>query len=125
DRQLLGAVGKALCELLIDGDAVTRTLATMQAAVAKEVVVRKNLIRLPAVAHVLLDTEVGNPGVEVQRRTQRDRREIGGAVKSGPHLVHCREIGNAAHMGDTAGMHESRADEVDEPALDEALTIPD
>ena len=48
---------------------------------------RKTSVGLVRVRHVLLDAEVRHREVEVHGRGQRDRRQVGGAVRAGAHLV--------------------------------------
>ena len=53
-----------------------------------------------------------------------DRRQVGGAVAAGAHLVEVGEVGDAAQMGDAAGMHHGGADIVDQLFFDQLLCSP-
>ena len=86
---------------------------------------RKDLVGLLRVEHVLLDAEVRHPGIEMQRRAHAHRRQVGRAVKAGADLMQCREVGDPAHVRDAAGVHDGRADVVDQLALDQMLAVPD
>lgn len=97
----------------------------MQAPVAEHVVVREHRIGLVGMEHVFLDTEIGHPGVEVQGRAHAHRRQIGGAVEAGAHLMQRGKIGQPAHMRDAAGMDNGGADVVDQLLLDQVLAVPE
>ena len=86
---------------------------------------RKDVVGLLRVQHVFLDAEVRHPGIEMQRRAHAHRRQVGRAVKPGTDLVRVREVRDPAHVRDAAGVHDGRADEVDQLAFDELLAVPD
>ena len=120
-----GTYGNFAGELLVEGDAMPGRLAAEQSSVAEHIVVREDFIGLLRVDHPLLDAEVRHPGIEVQRCAHADRRQVGRTVEARAHLVECREVREPAHVRNAAGMHDRRADEVDQVLLDEMLAIPD
>jgi hypothetical protein len=69
--------------------------------------------------------KLGHPEVEVQRRTHAHRRQVGGAVAAGAHLVERRQVGDAPQVRDAAGVDHRGADVVDELVLDQVLAVPD
>ena len=96
-----------------------------QVAVFVAVVVREDLVGQRRVRHQFLDAEVGHPQPEVHGRGHAHRRQVGRAVEAGAHLVHRREVGDAAHVRDAAGVHDGRADVVDQLLADQVLAVPD
>ena len=64
----------------------------------------EDLVGRVAVAHVLLDAEVRDADVDVQRGGHGDRREVGGAVGAGADVVQVRQVEDAAQVGDAAGV---------------------
>ena len=53
------------------------------------------------------------------------RRQVGGAVTAGPHMVQVGQGRDPAQMGDAARMDHGRPHEVDQPLLDQGLAVPD
>ena len=102
-----------------------RSLAAEQLAGLEMIIMREDRIGLLGVAHILLDPEIGDPGVEVQRAAHGDGRQVGGAVAAGADLVQRGEVGNAAQVRDAARTHDGAADEVDQLVLDQVLGVPD
>ena len=86
---------------------------------------REHGIGLRRVPHVFLDAEIRDRSVQVQRRAHADRRQIGRAMAAHPHVVQGGEIRDAAQVRDAAGVHDRRADIVDQLFLDELLAVPD
>jgi len=77
------------------------------------------------VSHVLLDAEVGDGDVEVQRGGEADGREIVGTVGAAADVVEIGELEDAPEVGDPTGVDDVGADEVDELLGDELLAVPD
>ena len=67
----------------------------------------------------------GTVDVEVHGRGQRDRREVGRAVRAGAHLVERGEVEDPPQVGDAAGVHDGGAHVVDELLGDQVLDVPD
>ena len=86
----------------------------MHEAVLERVGMRKHAIGLFGVPHVFLDAEVVDAEVEMQRRRHADRTQVGGAMRSGAHLVQLGEGRDLAQMADAAGAHHRGADVVDQ-----------
>ena len=86
---------------------------------------RKDAVRLLGVRHQLLDAEVVDGEVEVQRGRHAHRAEVGGAVAAGAHVMQLAEGGDLAQVGHPARVDHRAADVVDELFLDELLAVPD
>ncbi len=69
----------------------------------------------------------GTDKSKCSRRRHGHRRQVGRAVAAGcrTHDSQVCETGDAAQMGDAAGMHDGGADMVDELFLDQLLAVPD
>src|SRR5262249_34504783 len=97
----------------------------IQQTVLEVISVREYSVSLRRMAHVFLNSKVGNPHVEVQRCAHRHRRQIGRAVAAGAYLIQAREIGDSAQVSNAACMYDRRAYVVDELVLDQILAVPD
>ncbi len=97
----------------------------MHEAVPERVLVRKHLVGLVGVRHVLLDAEVVDAQVEVQRRGHAHRAQIGGAMAARAHLVQLGQRGDLPQVGDASGVDDRRPHVVDELLLNELLAIED
>ena len=73
--------------------------------------------------HVLLNAEIMNAQVEVQRSGHADRTQIGRAMRSGLHLMHLRKVRDLAEVCDAAGVDDRRSDVVDQLLLHQLLTV--
>ncbi len=69
--------------------------------------------------------KLGTQVSKVQGRAHADGRQIGRAVETGSHLMDGGEVRQAADVGDTAAVDDSRADVVDELRFNEMFAIPD
>ena len=58
--------------------------------------VREDAVRFRAVDHVLLDAEVVDAQIEMQRRGHAHRREVRGAVTTGAHMEELGQVGESA-----------------------------
>ena len=85
----------------------------MHEAVGEGVGVGEDFVGESGVGHVLLDAEVGDAEIKVEGGAHADGGEIGGAVAAGFDVVEVGEAGDAAHVGDAAGVDDSGADVVD------------
>ena len=103
---------------------MARGFAAVHETLLKSVGVRKNGVSFFVVGHEFLYAEVGHPGVKVQGGAHADRRQVGGAVAAGAHLVHGGKVGNTAQVRDAAGVHDGGADVVNELVLNQVFAVP-
>src|SRR5207342_898211 len=78
---------------------------------------------LRTVAHAFLNAEVVDAEVEVQRGRHTHGAEIGGAVRSGPHVMQLGQVRDLPEMTDATGPDHRRADVVDELFLNQEMAI--
>ena len=97
----------------------------MQRARVQLVSVREDAVGLGGVGHVLLNAEVVHGQIEVQRRRHADRRQIGRAMRAGPHVVQLGEVRDPPQVRDPARVHDRRADVIDELLADQLLAVVD
>src|SRR2546430_1709225 len=123
DRQVRTLVRKSARERFIDVDTEAGRIAWMHHTALETVLMREDPIRLFGVAHVLLNPEVVNAQIEVQRRCHANGTEIGRAVRAGLHLMHLREVRDLPQVRDAAGMNDGCPNVIDELLLNELLTV--
>ena len=80
DGQVGAFVGEFGGEGFVEVDAVAGLVSRVEHAVTEGVGVREDFVSFFGVGHVLLNAEVGDGGVEVQRGAHGDGRKVGGAV---------------------------------------------
>ena len=112
-------------ERLVDVDAEARRVPRMHGAAVEGVRVWKHRVGLLRVAHVFLDPEIVDAEIEMQRGRHRDRAEIGGAMRSRPHVVQLGERRDFPQVADPPAVHDGHADVVDQLFLDELLAVVD
>src|SRR5437868_5174731 len=125
DRQARCLVRIRRGELLVDVDAMSRSFAAIEQSFLEAIIVWEYRVRFRGVPHVLLNTEVGHPCIEVKRGAHGHRREIRRPVATGADLVETGEVCDAAQMRDAAGTDDGATNVVDELILDQILGIPD
>src|SRR5450755_1812440 len=59
----------------------------------------------------------------MKSRGHAHRTHVGRSVRTGPHLVHFRQIGDFSEVRNPAGMNHRRADVIDELFLNQLLAI--
>ena len=123
--QVGALVGKLRGQFFVDFHAVARRFAGLHHAVCVAVGMGKDFVGERCVGHVLLDAEVGHAHIEVQRRADAYRRNVGGTVAAGAHSIEIGEAGDAAQVGDSAGMGHRGANVVDPLTGDELLAVED
>ena len=109
---------------VVDVDAVAGGFADEQLALFEVVVVGEDRVGFLGVAHVFLDAEVRNPGIEMQRAAHGDGREVRRAMAASADLVHAGKVGQSAQMGQATRSDHSRTDIVDQLVLDQVLGVP-
>src|ERR1700730_10078212 len=97
----------------------------MPHSVRESIGVREHAIGFSCVAHVFLNAEIGDAEIEMQGGGSADRAHVRGAVTAGADLVDLCEAGNFSEMGNSAGVHDSVANVVDQLFLNELLAIVD
>src|SRR5690606_30248855 len=125
ERQVRLLVREARRGLLVELHAEPGLLARVQVAVGEGERLPEHLVRGRAVPHVLLDAEVVDRQVQVERGGHADGRDVGRAVDAGLDLVLRRVVEELAHRRDPAGVGDGRADVVDELLADQRLVVPD
>src|SRR5450631_1923503 len=103
-RQVCGGVLEGARCRLVELDPQARALPRVQQSVREGVTRPEHLERPVVVDHQLLDAEVVDRDVEVQRRRHPHRRDVRGPVDAGLDLVDRREVQDLAQPGDPAGV---------------------
>ena len=85
----------------------------------------EDLVGLRRVPHVLLHAEVRHRDVDVQRGGHAHGREVGGAVRSGSHVIELGKVEDLAQMADASGVNDRGPDVVDELLGDQLPAVPD
>ena len=78
-----------------------------------------------SVRHVLLNAEVMDRQIEMQRGRHAHRRKIRCAMATGADMKESRKIGDLLQMSQTAAMHHGHPDVVDPLLANQLLRIPD
>src|SRR5947209_5764604 len=120
-RQIRSAVRKLLRKLLVDLNSQSGLFTGMHPAILERVAVRKNVVGLSGVPHILLDTEVMHAEIEVERGGHAYGTQVRCAVAAGAHLIEFRQTGDLAQVGDSSGMDDRCPDVVNELLLDQLL----
>src|SRR5437879_13056100 len=80
---------------------------------------------LRPMAHVLLNSEIVNAEIKMERRRHAHRAEIRGAVRSCSNVVHLGKAGDFSQVGNTSSVHDGRANVIDKLLLNQLLAIVD
>src|SRR5262249_26190938 len=84
---------------------------------------REYTIGLLCVPHVLLNSKVVHAQIEVQRGRHANRAKVRSSMRAGKHVKHFREVRNFPQVTDSASVHNSRSDVVDQLFADQRLAV--
>src|SRR4051812_15554827 len=124
DGKIRTLVRKLRGKRLVEIDPVAWRFRGMEISIREAIPMWKHVERGGRVRHVLLDAEVRDGNVEVERRAHRDRREVCRTVTAHLHVIQVRECRNLLQRGDAAAVNR-HAEIVDQLFGDQELRIPD
>src|ERR1700739_823251 len=125
DGQIRAPIRKLGSKSLINIHAMPRHLPWIHQATAESISVRKYLVGKCLMRHMLLNAEVRNAHIEMQRSSHAYGRQIGRAMAARLPAVQIGEACDATHMGDASGMNHGRSDVINQLLADQSLAVED
>src|SRR5690606_11645027 len=110
NRQARAFVRVLGSQLFIDIDTVTRCLTWCEVTIIEAVGMREDFIHLLAVAHMLLNTKIRNPVIEMKGCAHTHWRQVCCTVAAGAHVEQRSKIGDTTQVSDTSGVHDGCTD---------------
>ena len=113
-----------LCgQCLVEVHTQTRGVPRVHNPLRKRVRVWEDALGLGRVMHVLLDSEVVDAQIEVQRRRQTHRTQVSGAMACRADVVKLAQMGDLAQVRYTSRVNDRVPDVIDQLLLDEQLAV--